>query len=105
MLARPCPKGAHGRKVHGSGRGDLNPRPPAPKAGALPLRHSPLSIRGRRGPPAPACPAALSHKRKRPRLVDSADPELGAVRMTQNRVVVAGALGLVGRATVEHFED
>ena len=24
-----------------SGRGDLNPRPPAPKAGALPLRHSP----------------------------------------------------------------
>src|SRR4029453_1404569 len=26
---------------HRSGRGDLNPRPPAPKAGALPLRHSP----------------------------------------------------------------
>jgi hypothetical protein len=26
-----------------SGRGDLNPRPPAPKAGALPLRHSPLT--------------------------------------------------------------
>ena len=25
-----------------SGRGDLNPRPPAPKAGALPLRHSPV---------------------------------------------------------------
>ena len=27
--------------VYRSGRGDLNPRPPAPKAGALPLRHSP----------------------------------------------------------------
>ena len=27
--------------VSWSGRGDLNPRPPAPKAGALPLRHSP----------------------------------------------------------------
>src|SRR5439155_4473481 len=26
-----------------SGRGDLNPRPPAPKAGALPLRHSPAA--------------------------------------------------------------
>src|SRR5581483_11762473 len=26
-----------------SGRGDLNPRPPAPKAGALPLRHSPCA--------------------------------------------------------------
>src|SRR6267154_6462575 len=26
-----------------SGRWDLNPRPPAPKAGALPLRHSPKS--------------------------------------------------------------
>src|SRR5439155_25532804 len=26
-----------------SGRGDLNPRPPAPKAGALPLRHSPAT--------------------------------------------------------------
>ena len=24
-----------------SGRRDLNPRPPAPKAGALPLRHAP----------------------------------------------------------------
>lgn len=28
-----------------SGRGDSNPRPPAPKAGALPLRHSPASRR------------------------------------------------------------
>ncbi len=28
----------------GSGRGDLNPRPPAPKAGALPLRYSPVEI-------------------------------------------------------------
>ena len=27
-----------------SGRGDLNPRPPAPKAGALPLRYSPDSL-------------------------------------------------------------
>jgi hypothetical protein len=27
-----------------SGRGDLNPRPPAPKAGALPLRHSPVVL-------------------------------------------------------------
>ena len=26
-----------------SGRRDLNPRPPAPKAGALPLRHSPFT--------------------------------------------------------------
>jgi hypothetical protein len=26
-----------------SGRGDLNPRPPAPKAGALPLRYSPAA--------------------------------------------------------------
>src|SRR5581483_8202259 len=29
-----------------SGRGDLNPRPPAPKAGALPLRHSPVCQKG-----------------------------------------------------------
>src|SRR6185437_7958534 len=34
----------------GSGRGDLNPRPPAPKAGALPLRHSPVDP----GPERPA---------------------------------------------------
>jgi Phage integrase family len=31
----------HTPAVRLSGRGDLNPRPPAPKAGALPLRHSP----------------------------------------------------------------
>ena len=60
LRTRRCPKGQNGavcalhqindarhRGADGSsqqtesGRGDLNPRPPAPKAGALPLRHSP----------------------------------------------------------------
>src|SRR5687768_16188585 len=48
-----------------SGRGDLNPRPPAPKAGALPLRHSPRTSQivstcaraGRQAAPPSAVPA------------------------------------------------
>ena len=45
-LVRPAMRSNH-PSSEWSGRGDLNPRPPAPKAGALPLRHFPVRrIRG-----------------------------------------------------------
>src|SRR5437588_617281 len=59
MVARVGPNGAHGRKLHGSGRRDLNPRPPAPQRRlryhcATPSRsrhRTGLDHRGRMAPP------------------------------------------------------
>ena len=76
-----------------SGRGDLNPRPPAPKAGALPLRHSPCA-----GASLPVAPLLGSPRRPPGDVV-----ETGSV-MT-NTVLIAGASGLVGAAAVDKFLD
>src|SRR5438128_10234382 len=74
-----------------SGRGDLNPRPPAPKAGALPLRHSPATdkVTARAASTTSRCTVRRMQEQRRGRKIAMTPAELDAYLGSERTCTVA----------------